>query len=145
MTVNEEQTPSREESAFERQDGALRECPFCGEIPSADSHYMNQGDKWGGVQCNNCTAAGPEVRTSYQLWPGWKDAAIKEWNTRADDSLRNQNAVLRDRVKELESIQRALVNTVTQAKVEIEILPPKQLAQRQSILTAINSVLGRVK
>lgn len=57
----------------------LKPCPFCGQTPDEDSHYVNQGTKWGGILC---CIEGPEVRTGYKPWPHWKDAAVKEWNTR---------------------------------------------------------------
>lgn len=62
----------------------LKPCPFCGNTPDEDSHYINQGTKWGGILC---CILGPEVRTSYQKWPYFKEAAIKEWNTRAPLSV----------------------------------------------------------
>ncbi len=66
----------------------LKPCPFCGNTPDEDSHYINQGTKWGGILC---CILGPEVRTSYQKWPYFKEAAIKEWNTRAPLSLKDDS------------------------------------------------------
>ena len=59
----------------------LKPCPFCGETPPNDDaqFYVNQGTKWGGVQC---CCGGPEVRTGYQPVAHWKVDAIREWNTR---------------------------------------------------------------
>jgi hypothetical protein len=57
-------------------------CPFCGMVPPLDSYYVNQGDKWGGIACGNCAVQGPEVRTGYEEWPKWKQAAINAWNSR---------------------------------------------------------------
>ena len=59
--------------------GALP-CPFCGEIPSG--FYMDQGYKWGGVQC---CCQGPDVRTGYDDShdASWHIDAVKLWNKRA--------------------------------------------------------------
>jgi len=80
----------------------LKPCPFCGVVPVANSYYMNQGDKWGGVVCGNCGVQGPEVRTGYAPWEHWKWAAVEAWNTRtnlpraaADEALNgNERGVL---------------------------------------------------
>src|SRR5687767_8078076 len=76
----------------------LEPCPFCGVVPPSDSYYMNQGDKWGGIQC---CIQGPEVRTYYEEWPKWKQAAIDAWNTRATptdvaERARRAGLVIRD-------------------------------------------------
>lgn len=60
----------------------LLPCPFCGNIPDGDSHYINQGTKWGGILC---CIEGPDVRTDYKPWPHFKTEAIAAWNTRAID------------------------------------------------------------
>ena len=69
----------------------LKDCPFCGEVPPKDSYYVNQGTKWGGVQC---CIDGPEVRTGYQNWPAWKQDAIEAWNTRPTNNLRQYREAL---------------------------------------------------
>jgi hypothetical protein len=59
----------------------LKPCPFCGVTPDEDSHYTNQGTKWGGILC---CIEGPEVRTSYKAWPFFKQDAIDAWNDRKE-------------------------------------------------------------
>ena len=59
----------------------LKPCPFCGVTPDEDSHYINQGTKWGGILC---CIEGPEVRTSYKAWPFFKQDAIDAWNDRKE-------------------------------------------------------------
>ncbi len=63
-------------------------CPFCGEIP--EEFYVNQGQKWGGVQCC-CGAGGPDVRTNYATCnsPPWHKQAIKTWNKRKDKKCKS--------------------------------------------------------
>lgn len=75
----------------------LKSCPFCGETPDAESHYVNQGTKWGGIQC---CIEGPEVRTNYKEWPAWKDNAIEAWNTRVPDitALQNELAEAKEQI-----------------------------------------------
>lgn len=65
---------------------SLKPCPFCGETPDVNDERTfqdSQGAKWGSVVCC-CT--GPEVRTWYGPVAEWKDAAIAEWNKRAETS-----------------------------------------------------------
>ncbi|MBU0901921.1 MAG: Lar family restriction alleviation protein [Gammaproteobacteria bacterium] len=86
-------------------------CPFCGDTPGEDAHTLTDGGfKYGAIQCG-CGAIGPDVRTEYKDWPHWKDAAIREWNTRAqlpsqggeavawhtDDHLTDKSATTYDR------------------------------------------------
>lgn len=59
----------------------LKPCPFCGETPGPDDYFVNQGTKYGGIQC---CCEGPDVRTGYREWPAWKDDAIKAWNIRVN-------------------------------------------------------------
>lgn len=61
----------------------LLPCPFCGTVPDLSNPYtiqMDQGDKWGYVQC---CCRGPEVRTGYEPVEKWRGDAIEAWNTRA--------------------------------------------------------------
>ena len=68
-------------------------CPFCGDTPGEDAHTLTDGGfKYGAIQCS-CGAMGPDVRTEYKDWPHWKDAAIREWNTRADLPCQGGEAV----------------------------------------------------
>ena len=61
----------------------LKPCPFCGDIPSENSHALTDGGfKYGAIQCG-CGALGPDVRTEYKDWPHWRDAAFAAWNERA--------------------------------------------------------------
>jgi len=57
----------------------MKECPFCGETPN--QFYMNQGYKYGGVECS-CGAHGPEVRTNYDQGKDadWHKDAIEAWD-----------------------------------------------------------------
>lgn len=44
-----------------------KQCPFCGERDSfAFVIDIGQGYKYGCVECGNCLAKGPEVRTNYR-------------------------------------------------------------------------------
>lgn len=61
----------------------LKPCPFCGDPPGENSHELTQGFKYGAIACG-CSAVGPDVRTGYEDWPAWKDAAVKAWNERAE-------------------------------------------------------------
>lgn len=68
-------------------DTKLKPCPFCGyaiddgDVPLFGS---NQGFKWGYVECGDCGATGPEVRTNYGDLEEWGASAVKEWNHRVD-------------------------------------------------------------
>ena len=56
-------------------------CPFCGKNnPKFESEYG--GAKWGRIECGNCGAQGPDVRTEYKSSSHWGPAAIAEWNRR---------------------------------------------------------------
>lgn len=69
-------------------------CPFCGDTPGEDAHTLTDGGfKYGAIQCG-CGAIGPDVRTDYKDWPHWKDAAIREWNTRAQLPSQGGEAVV---------------------------------------------------
>ena len=75
----------------------LKPCPFC----SNKKHFnftTYQTTKWGQVECAECGAQGPEVRTGYHdttlcrpinevknMLP-WHDEAIDAWNRRAGDA-----------------------------------------------------------
>lgn len=62
----------------------LKPCPFCGESKLlALKDDREQGYKWGAVQCQQCSAIGPEVRTGYDKPEKWLPQAVAEWNTRA--------------------------------------------------------------
>lgn len=60
----------------------LLPCPFCENVPDGnDPRWFTQEiqPKWGAVVC---CITGPEVRTGYEKWPAWRDAAIEAWNDR---------------------------------------------------------------
>ena len=61
---------------------AIKPCPFCGY--DKVQFTVSQGTKWGQVGCGRCGAAGPEVRTDYDLKDNaeWHAKALDEWNTR---------------------------------------------------------------
>lgn len=58
-------------------------CPFCGGTYGA-IFVMTQGNKWGQVECGECGASGPDVRTDYDDSDNaeWHENAIQEWNKR---------------------------------------------------------------
>ena len=62
-------------------------CPFCGASPEmADGsicHTSDDREKWGAIQCLECGATGPDVRTEYEPFLAWRDDAVAEWNRRA--------------------------------------------------------------
>lgn len=61
-------------------------CPFCGKCfvdPLKPSYGTDGSGKWGFIECGQCGARGPEVRTGYEPFPDWRDEAVKEWNRRA--------------------------------------------------------------
>lgn len=63
----------------------LEPCPFCGGTPEYDepsTFVTPETSKWGAVRCG-CGATAPDVRTCYQDWTTWRDAAVEEWNRRA--------------------------------------------------------------
>jgi len=71
---------------YDFEDIELKPCPWCGEINKYDNDSIfvtNSGTKWGAVQCAGCGCQSPEIRTGYEKLPKWKDAAVKEWNTRS--------------------------------------------------------------
>lgn len=60
-------------------------CPFCGT--KKHLHYSldrSQGEKYGYVECSNCGAKGPDVRTNYKNSDNepWHKHALSEWNGR---------------------------------------------------------------
>ena len=59
-------------------------CPFCG----ATGIIFKETDteKWGAAYCPQCGAAGPDVRTGYNMEPDapWHKDALEEWNKRAE-------------------------------------------------------------
>lgn len=57
-------------------------CPFCGgEQEEPYDYYTTQGTKWGGLECQHCSARSGEVRTGYdEESPVFQNSAIKEWN-----------------------------------------------------------------
>ena len=56
-------------------------CPFCGStMPPTTT--LTDGYKWGALQCPECSASGPEVRTGYGEPKTWYDDALAEWNRR---------------------------------------------------------------
>jgi len=56
-------------------------CPFCGEEkfsgPMIDAKYI----KWAWIECCNCGAHGPDVRTDYTV-DDWHEKAWNEWDKR---------------------------------------------------------------
>jgi Lar family restriction alleviation protein len=58
-------------------------CPFCG----SSAEYIKPvtdtpAGKWGYMECGNCGARGPDVRTGYRPPDHWEDEAIVQWNQR---------------------------------------------------------------
>jgi Lar family restriction alleviation protein len=62
-------------------------CPFCGNNHGVQ-FAMSQGYKWGAVECPDCGARGPEVRTYYDKSGDatWREEAVREWNRRAGEA-----------------------------------------------------------
>ncbi len=61
---------------------SAKPCPFCGRVPDVNdpaSFTQEIQPKWGAVVC---CITGPEVRTGYEKWPAWRDAAVRAWNER---------------------------------------------------------------
>lgn len=84
----------------------LKPCPFCGHKPAIEFLHHTDGEKWGAV-C--CCCNGPEVRTGYGPVEEWRDAAIKEWNTRPiEDAQSAEISRLRARVAELEKFEASM-------------------------------------
>ncbi len=62
----------------------IKTCPFCGCQPEGSQLFQNYNrEKWAAVECPQCSARGPEVRTSYDISARWGPKAIEEWNERA--------------------------------------------------------------
>lgn len=59
-------------------------CPFCGENMIHFALDLNQGNKYGYVECLNCGAKGPDVRTNFKNTEKepWHPTALREWNGR---------------------------------------------------------------
>jgi len=60
-------------------------CPFCGAAgASLQAQFENQvrRGKWGFIECIDCGAKGPDVRTEYDDIPKWFNRAADEWNRR---------------------------------------------------------------
>ena len=56
-------------------------CPWCGSTIPPKQKYTD-GLKWGALSCEECNAAGPEVRTGFLAKEEWYDDALAEWNDR---------------------------------------------------------------
>ncbi len=60
----------------------VKPCPFCASTKLRAKDDAEQGYKWGAIECEECSARGPEVRTGYDKPEKWRPAAIEEWNRR---------------------------------------------------------------
>jgi hypothetical protein len=63
----------------------IKECPFCGAVPSIDDPATFENcpvTDWAALVCPTCDCSGPAVFTKGQSTEEWQRLAIAAWNTR---------------------------------------------------------------